>query len=157
MKRIGLLLFSVFILAGCNQRPVFKEARSFNNAVWNRFGVQSYQIEKITVGEQYDIFITLDCIPSKMNEKGLWANLTFFSPEDEMRAMDVNLKMFDNSGNPTVEVKDDKAVYRVQVITGISFSSPGPYRFEVMPVSSKYDITGIEGITVEMFKHKKRE
>lgn len=155
MKRLFFLAVVAFLISACSQKPVFEETRSFSNSIWNRFDVQSFQIPNIVAGQQYDVFLNIQCVPEDMNEKKLWANLTFFSPENEMRSQDIFLRMFDPQGQPTVELKGRIANYRIQVFTGISFGVSGEYRFEVLPVSSKFDLTGIQRLGVEFYKHKK--
>jgi len=155
MKRVLFFAVAAFLISACSQRPVFEETRSFSNGVWNRFDVQSFQIPNVVAGQQYDVFLNIHCVPEEMNEKKLWANLTFFSPENEMRSQDIFLRMFDAQGQPSVELKGRVAQYRIQVFTGISFSMSGEYRFEVLPVSSKFDLTGIQHLGVEFYKYKK--
>lgn len=144
------------VLVGCGNKPVYQNTVSFTNEKWPRIEEgKEIKFEKInikSVEDTYDINV-LFRFKKSINVDEITFILNIISPSGISKESTHTIKLKDREGvnflgsdlGEIVEIKEIIKQYT-------TLPELGEYTIKISNYSSKYELTGIENITIEVIE-----
>lgn len=158
---ILLLLTLVFSSCSSNQDNIVI-SKEFPNKEWERFEYLDGNLNVSKTSQKYDIIMEVmvnDDYPNiyetHQSDCPLLFNLTIKNPDDNgSRSKNYRFTLKDNDGNWKADKKDGYYVFRLPIISGITFSEKGTYNFKIENKYPKDPLYGIKSLTVKCINSK---
>lgn len=156
MPAVQLTLFlGLLLLTACGGRNVLvDETRQFNNAVWQRFSPESFEINVDNADDYYRIDFEVVVDSAKMRNAQLPLTVNFYSPDGERRMFYayINLKEYGRWKGQRLEGRSQEGirVMRETIRPFFTFNNKGTYRMEIGQATSQYDLEGIYSLRLDI-------
>lgn len=135
------VLFIAFVASSCGSGNVFKEYKKMDNMTWNRFDVPIFEVP-VEEGDMLDFFLELRHHTGFPYDK-LYVNITFYSPDGDMRSFDYDFNLKDKDGNWLAKGMGDLWDIELPIRRNLLFNKTGICRVRVENKYPKYDTPGI--------------
>ncbi len=91
MKKYTFFVLVALLLLGCNNTTIFKDYKKMDNISWNRFDIVEFEVP-VKKGKPMDFYLSLRH-HTNMSYKFIDVNVTFFTPDGEMRSRDNHYRL----------------------------------------------------------------
>lgn len=159
MRFILGLLITIFIgLTSCsNRHDGIVISKEFTSEEWSRFDYLYGDLNIQKSSEKYDVVMEVsvsDVFPNiyenHQDHSTLSFNLTIINPDDNgIRSRDYNFNLKDKDGNWKAEKSNGYYVFKLPVISEMTFTEEGTYKFQVENKYSKDPLYGIKSLTLK--------
>lgn len=146
--KIGFVAFSLFMLFSCGDKKVFEATVTPQNQEWNIFKPIDFNFEIKDTSKPYKITLGIKIDRQKMLEKSIPLSYIFKYPGGENRTAFKNLLV----DSATVE----NGVSEFVIVNYKQFNDPGKYLISFTQGTSKYNLEGIESVTLRINETKVR-
>ena len=158
----GILLLLALLFSSCSNKQdnivIYKE---FQNQEWKRFEFLQNNFN-ISKASEYDIVMEVfvnDDYPNiyetHQSDCPLLFNLTIKNPNDNgTRSRDYKFMLKDKDGNWRSDKKDGYYVFRLPIISEMSFTEKGVYNFKIENKYPKDPLQGIKSVTLKCINSK---
>lgn len=153
---IYLVVFLPLIFISCSDKPIYHSSISFPNASWQRIeegkDVEFENINIKSIKDAYDINVSFTHKPT-INVDQISFVLRIISPSGlkketihtiELKGRD-KIKFIGNDLGEIIEIKEPIKQY-------IMFSEAGNYKIIISNYSDKYEVMGLEKMSIELVK-----
>lgn len=155
MKKILPILFAVLLLSSCGKKVILNETRTFDRNTWMRFQPETFQVEANTTEDCFNIYATVEIDTSLFKENGLPLMIEIKSPQGDSRTLFNTVLLRDHQGNWMGNFNDYGVITVSQMIRQFYFfNALGTHTFNLSQRTNKYEIQGINGITLKIEKTK---
>ena len=152
-----LLLLSLLFSSCSSKHDEVVIFREFKNQEWERFEYLNGTFNQGKTSQQYDIIMEVavnDNYPNiyenHQNDCPFLFNLTIKNPNDSgSRSKNYKFVFKDKDGNWKADKKNGYYVFRLPIISGISFSEKGAYEFKLENKYPKDPLQGIKSVKIE--------
>lgn len=158
MRFILGLLFAVFIsLTSCSSRDNgIVISKEFTDEQWARFDYLEGNIDIDKTSEKYDVVMEVavsDIFPNiyenHQDNSTLSVNLTIINPDNNgMRSRNYNFNLKDKDGNWKSENVNGYYIFKLPMISEMTFTEKGTYKFKLENKYSKDPLYGIKSLTI---------
>lgn len=155
---LGLLLAISIGLTSCtnNDHGVVVN-KEFTNEEWVRFDYLQGEFIVKNAPEKYDVVmevVVTDVFPNiykSYQDKGvLSVNMTISNPDGSgKRSRDYNFKLKDKDGNWKSEKINGYYTFKLPIISEMTFTEEGAYRFKIENKYTKDPLYGIKSLTIK--------
>ena len=97
MKKLIFPVIAFLILSGCNDSAVFKEYTVFDNVSWNKQNILNFEFP-VKKNEGLDFYLAFRH-HTNFPYTFININITFFTPDGEMRSRDYHFRLKGIDGN----------------------------------------------------------
>jgi len=143
MKNIiisGFLL--LFFLTSCNQGTMFSKYHKLKDYQWDKDNIIVFEVPAIDKEGEYDVILAVRHTP-QYPYANLQLNMTMYSPSGEERTKDHDLYIRNNDGTFKGEGMGDLFDIEFTLLSNISFSGSGLYKFELHSLMPRYTTPAI--------------
>lgn len=155
MKKLFFALLATILLFSCGGENVLvDETRTLDNAVWQRFSPESFDINVNNPDNYYriDFEVVVDSALMRNDQLPLTVNL--YSPDGERRMFYtyINLKEHGRWKGQSLEGRDKEGlrVIRQNIRPFFTFNNKGTYRMEIGQATSQYDLEGFHSFRLSI-------
>ncbi len=150
MKNIlSTIAVFVFTLLSCNTKPFFEQEHIFAGDSWKRFDFVIFEVP-VKKGDVLDFSLTINYY--KRFGADLPLNITFYTPEGEMRSRDYDFDLKKTVNK--LDAKTGEAVYQktFNIRKGMSFGKNGNCKIRIEQKLPLYETEGVKSITLKVVK-----
>ncbi len=147
--KIGLLSLSLLFFFSCGHKEVFETTVTPLNQQWNIFKPIDFNFDIKDTSKPYALYLVLKIDQSKMTEKSIPITYNLLYPNSENRADFKNLVL--------EKGKNNNNEFEFVLIKYKQFNNPGKYKLSVSQTSSKFNLEGIEAVTLRINETKVRK
>lgn len=159
----GVLLLLISLFSSCSKKQdnivIFKE---FNNQEWERFEYLSGEFDVNKPSQKYDIVMEIfvnenypNIYETHQSDCPLLFNLTIKNPNDNgKRSKDFKFMLKDRDGNWKADKKNGYYVFRLPIMSDMSFNEKGIYSFKIENKYPRDPLQGIKSITLKCINSK---
>jgi gliding motility-associated lipoprotein GldH len=140
-KVICLLAVMAFVVTSCRESAVFRQYVKMENVIWERFNILEFEVP-VKNGDRLDFFLFLRHHTDFPYDK-LYVNITFYSPDGEMRSRDYTFDLKDEAGEWLSDGMGELWDIEIPIRTGMPFYTAGNCRVRVENKYPKYNTPGI--------------
>lgn len=147
-----LLLTAAALFAGCNNKVVIDDERTFANDVWNRFTPEVFDIDIDNTDNYYNIDFSVSIDTAHFRYSSMPFTVNIYSPTGERRMFYTTIYFKDKgrwNGEPAA---DGYYVFSNRIRSYFSFNSRGTNKIEVAQATSQYDLEGVHSLGVYIEK-----
>ncbi len=158
MKKILTLLCAALLAAGfaaCN-KPLLDDTHHFVNEKWMRFEPEKYSFEVSNIDDCYDIVLTLRIDTTRFADKELPLIVDLYTANDEHRMFTTAATLHDRHGNLNGTRMGQYVDITVAAKRFLYFNTAGTQRLEIKQATSRYEIDGLNSLTVAVRKSDMR-
>ncbi len=158
MKRILTLLCAALMTVGfaaCN-KTLLDDTHHFANEKWMRFTPEKYSFEVSNIDDCYDILLTLRIDTTRYSANELPLIIDLYTANDEHRQFSAEAKLHDRNGTLNGTRMGQYVDITIPAKRFFYFNSSGTQRLEIKQATSRYEIDGINRLTVEVKKSDMR-
>ncbi|MBO5956036.1 MAG: hypothetical protein J6Q39_00605 [Bacteroidales bacterium] len=156
------LLLSLFLSSCSNKQDNIVIYREFGNQEWERFEYLTGDFNVNKTSQKYDVVMEVtvnDNYPNvyenHQSDAPLLFNLTIKNPDSNGgRSKDFRFTLKDKDGNWKADKKNGYYIFRLPVMSEMSFSENGIYSFKVENKYPKDPLQGIKSIKIECVTSK---
>jgi gliding motility-associated lipoprotein GldH len=141
MKRLILFISALILITACDSRTIYREYRKFDNVSWNRMNILKFEVP-VTAGEELDFSLFLRHHTDFPYDK-LYVNITFYSPEGDMRTAEYDFKLKDDKGNWLADGMGELWDIELPIRQNMLFSAGGICKVQIENKYSKIETPGI--------------
>lgn len=157
-----VLLLSLFLSSCSNKQDNIVIYREFGNQEWERFEYLTGNLDVRKTSQKYDVIMEVavnDSYPNiyenHQSDAPLLFNLTIKNPDSNGgRSKDFRFTLKDKDGNWKADKKNGYYIFRLPVMSEMSFSENGIYSFKVENKYPKDPLQGIKSIKIECVTSK---
>lgn len=157
-----VLLLSLFLSSCSNKQDNIVIYREFGNQEWERFEYLTGNLDVRKTSQKYDVVMEVtvnDSYPNvyenHQSDAPLLFNLTIKNPDSNGgRSKDFRFTLKDKDGNWKADKKNGYYIFRLPVMSEMSFSENGIYSFKVENKYPKDPLQGIKSIKIECVTSK---
>jgi gliding motility-associated lipoprotein GldH len=141
MRTVLISLSLVALLSSCREPAVYREYIKMPNVNWERFNILEFDVP-VKNGDLLDFYLFVRHHTNFPYDK-LYVNITFYSPDGEMRSRDYDFKLKDEEGEWLSEGMGELWDIELPIRKGMPFYAGGKCKIRVENKYSKYDTPGI--------------
>lgn len=157
-----VLLLSLFLSSCTSKQDNIVIYREFGNQEWERFEYLTGDFNVNKTSQKYDVVMEVTVNDSYPNiyenhqtDAPLLFNLTIKNPDSNGgRSKDFRFTLKDKDGNWKADKKNGYYIFRLPVMSEMSFSENGIYSFKVENKYPKDPLQGIKSIKIECVTSK---
>lgn len=157
-----VLLLSLFLSSCTSKQDNIVIYREFGNQEWERFEYLTGNLDVRKTSQKYDVVMEVtvnDNYPNvyenHQSDAPLLFNLTIKNPDSNGgRSKDFRFTLKDKDGNWKADKKNGYYIFRLPVMSEMSFSENGIYSFKVENKYPKDPLQGIKSIKIECVTSK---
>lgn len=157
-----VLLLSLFLSSCTSKQDNIVIYREFENQEWERFEYLTGDFNVNKTSQKYDVVMEVtvnDNYPNvyenHQSDAPLLFNLTIKNPDSNGgRSKDFRFTLKDKDGNWKADKKNGYYIFRLPVMSEMSFSENGIYSFKVENKYPKDPLQGIKSIKIECVTSK---
>lgn len=157
-----VLLLSLFLSSCTSKQDNIVIYREFGNQEWERFEYLTGDFNVNKTSQKYDVVMEVtvnDNYPNvyenHQSDAPLLFNLTIKNPDSNGgRSKDFRFTLKDKDGNWKADKKNGYYIFRLPVMSEMSFSENGIYSFKVENKYPKDPLQGIKSIKIECVTSK---
>ena len=157
-----VLLLSLFLSSCTSKQDNIVIYREFGNQEWERFEYLTGNLDVRKTSQKYDVVMEVtvnDNYPNvyenHQSDAPLLFNLTIKNPDSNGgRSKDFRFTLKDKDGNWKADKKNGYYIFRLPVMSEMSFSENGIYSFKVENKYTKDPLQGIKSIKIECVTSK---
>lgn len=157
-----VLLLSLFLSSCTSKQDNIVIYREFGNQEWERFEYLTGNLDVRKTSQKYDVVMEVavnDSYPNiyenHQTDAPLLFNLTIKNPDSNGgRSKDFRFTLKDKDGNWKADKKNGYYIFRLPVMSEMSFSENGIYSFKVENKYPKDPLQGIKSIKIECVTSK---
>lgn len=157
-----VLLLSLFLSSCTSKQDNIVIYREFGNQEWERFEYLTGDFNVNKTSQKYDVVMEVtvnDNYPNvyenHQTDAPLLFNLTIKNPDSNGgRSKDFRFTLKDKDGNWKADKKNGYYIFRLPVMSEMSFSENGIYSFKVENKYPKDPLQGIKSIKIECVTSK---
>lgn len=161
-RLIKCILFSVIFISSCSKKSDnIVISNNFQNEEWPRFEYLNGEMKIDKAPVKYDVIMEIavsDEYPNIYNVQddcSLLFNLTIKNPEDSgSRSRDYRFTLKDKDGNWKADKVDGYYVFRLPIISEMTFSEKGLYNFKLENKYPKDPLYGIKSLSLMCVESK---
>jgi hypothetical protein len=147
--KIGFVAFSLFLLISCGDKKIFEETIVPQNQQWNIYDSINFNFEISDTSKPYKMTLGIRIDKQKMLERCIPLSYIIKYPSGENRTGLKNLIM------DSAKVVD--GVSEFVIFNYKQFNNSGKYHFAFYQSTSRYNLEGIEGVTLRINETKVRK
>ena len=140
IKTFAALTF-ILLLTACGNRTIFREYREMENASWNRFDIQVFEVP-VHQGDVLDFYLFLRHHTHYPYDH-LDVNVTFYTPGGETRSADYHFELKDENGKWKADGVGELWDIELPVQQNLKFSKDGMCKVRVENKMTKLETPGI--------------
>lgn len=133
-------LFLLFLYS-CGEPTVFKEYKTFENVSWNRFDILLFEVP-VLAGDYLDFHLTLRH-HTYFPYDYLDANITFYSPDGEMRSSEYHFTLKDENGQWKSDGMGELWDIEIPIRDSLYFNKDGICKVRVENKMTKIETVGV--------------
>lgn len=152
-KLFALASAILLLCAGCGQKPLHDESRTFANDTWMRFEPEHFMVNVTNTDDCFNIevFVTVDT--ARYRESSIPLMLEVESPDHEKRTLFSTLPLRNLNGNCLGSFTDEGYLVCHQTVRDYYFfNSKGVHTLTLGQRTSKYEIKGIKELRLTINK-----
>lgn len=161
-RLIKCILFLVIFISSCSKKSDnIVISNNFQNEEWPRFEYLNGEMKIDKAPVKYDVIMEVavsDAYPNIYNVQddcSLLFNLTIKNPEDSgSRSRDYRFTLKDKDGNWKADKVDGYYVFRLPIISEMTFSEKGLYNFKLENKYPKDPLYGIKSLSLMCVESK---
>lgn len=138
---VWIILIIGMLLPGCRESAVFREYVKMEHINWERFNILEFEVP-VKNGDQLDFYLSLRH-HTDFPYDNLYVNITFYSPDGEMRSRDYEFSLRDENGNWLADGMGELWDIVLPLRKGMPFYQDGVCRIRVENKYPKYNTPGI--------------
>jgi len=145
-----VLLFALFLLAGCGQKPHFSETIVLADNFWidgHKLTFEFDIVDTVSVFDM-DLIVTLDKVTYPY--QNLYVKISTFFPSGEQHDQILSLNMFSRIGYAEGTCSGDECEIPITIQQNIFFPATGRYQLSLLPWMRIDTIPGIHAIGLEI-------
>lgn len=163
MRNILLIFMSLLFISSCsNNNDNIVINKEFQNNEWSRFDFLEGTVNVDKAPVKYDIVMEVmvtDIYPNAYenhrDDSALKFNMTIKSPNNSgFRSKDYNYNLKDKEGNWKSEKQGDYYVFKLPIISEMTFSEEGVYNIKIENKFPKDPLQGIKSLTLKYNQSK---
>jgi len=151
---IGVFLFFIFFVTGCNRNEPVSQAHTFSNTTWERFEHLNFDLPVDDVENEYDISLVIKHT-AKFPSDALSINVVMITPGGEERIKDYNIYLKGRDGIYIGYETDGIFNRIVKIREGMRFHELGMVKFDIENLMTKLYTPGIIEFGIVMEKVEK--
>ena len=121
---------------------------------WDRFNILHFEFPVEDTEKEYDFFISIRHIP-QIPYKKMEVNFTLYTPEDDMRTGNIELRLVDLEGESLSKCLGDLCDIELPLRKNFKFSAKGKARIEIENRYTKIKMPGIMEVGLIVRESKK--
>ncbi len=142
MKRPVLFYLALIILfSSCREAAVYRDYVKLENLNWKRFDILEFDVP-VKNGDQLDFYLFLRHHTDFPYDK-LFVNITFYSPDGEMRSRDYDFNLKADNGKWLADGMGELWDIELPIRKGMPFYQNGKCKVRIENKYPKYDTPGI--------------
>lgn len=155
---INIFILSVFLTMSCsNKKSNIVINKDFTNEEWSRFEYLTGEITVDKKSAKYDVVMEVkvsDSYPSlyasHQDDGSLLFNMTIKYPNgSSSRSMNYRYTLKDKEGDWKADKKDGYYIFRLPIISEMTFGEVGTYTFKIENKYPKDPLYGVKNIKLE--------
>lgn len=159
----SILLFLLLGLSSClNKQDNVVIYREFQNQEWERFDYLTGAFDVNKTSQKYDVVMEVlvnknypNIYEAHQSDCPLLFNLTIKYPEGNgKRSKDYKFMLKDNDGNWKADNKDGYYVFKLPIISEMTFGEKGVYEFKIENKYPKDPLYGVKSVTLKCINSK---
>jgi len=157
-KVLFILMIGLFAVTSCKNSgdKKFQKKVFFENQNWKRFDNQEFVIP-VTPKDTLDFDLKFIYSEKKLNYKVYPINVTFYTPNEEIRSRDIVMRLYNYKTKQWKGEKDgDTISYNVMLYNGMTFRNAGNLKVVIENKNPRTENPGVVGIELVVDKSKKK-
>jgi gliding motility-associated lipoprotein GldH len=157
MKNILIALFLIAMLSCTSKQDNAIIYRDFINEEWSRFDFLEGNMIIKKAPVKYDVIMEVavseifpNVYENHRSDNSLLFNLTIKNPNDSgARSKDYKFSLKDKDGNWKADKKDGYYIFKLPIISEMTFGEEGEYKFRIENKYSKDPLYGIKYLSLD--------
>ena len=146
--RLLAALAATLLMAACGSKTVLHETHALKNGTWLRFEPEKYTFEIRDMDACYDLTLTARVDTALLTDAELPLIVDMYNETSERRMLPLKLRLRDAHGQATGRASGAYREVSVPVREYFFFNTKGQQRVEVKQATSRYELRGVNALTL---------
>lgn len=154
IRRILPIFLLLLLLTSCKNSLVYEDQRTFDNADWQFFAPEKFEVPIRNIDDCYNIYaaVAIDTNQMKMSTLPLFVDL--YSENGERRSFNSYIRLKNEKGQWAGKFEDGQLLCENRIREYFFFNTTGTHTLEISQYTHKYSLPGIHSLTLKVEKAK---